>query len=132
MVFNFAYFLNQYFIQQNYFNSASWQYGYQQAVSEVQKIEANYEKIIVSNEPPLDQSYIFFLFYLNYDPVAYQKSGTNQGFSKYVFKPINWPEEEKNPEILYVGRPNDFTEGFQTIKTIRFLDGEQSMVIVGG
>ncbi len=129
IVFNFGYYLNQYFVQQNYFNSQSWQYGYQEAVEEIKKIEDNYEKIIVSNQPHLDQSYIFFLFYLKFDPLTYQKSGTNHGFSKYVFKPIKWEEEEKTPTTLYVGRPSDFPESFKAIKTARFLNDEPAIII---
>ena len=131
-LFNFSYYLNQYFVQQNYFNSQSWQYGYQQAVEEIKKIEPGYQKIIVSNESYMDQSYIFFLFYLQYNPQAYQKSGTNRGFSKYVFKPINWLEEEKSPEILYVGKPSDFSGDFKVIKIVDFLDGEPSIMIGEG
>jgi len=129
IVFNFSYYLNQYFVQQNYFNSQSWQYGYQSAVESVKKIESNYQKIIVSNQAPLDQSHMFFLFYLKFDPLIYQKSGTNRGFSKYVFKPIKWDQEEKSPEILYVGRPKDFPENFQPLKTVYFLNNEPTILI---
>ncbi len=128
-IFNFVYFLNQYFVQQNYFNSQAWQYGYQPAVAEIQAITDNYQKIIVSNQPHLDQSYIFFLFYLQFDPLTYQKTGSNQGFGKYVFRPIKWETEEKNQAILYVGRPQDFPESFQPQKTVYFLDGEPAIVV---
>ena len=132
LIFNFSYYLNQYFVQQNYFHSQSWQYGYQEAIEEAKKIEGDYKKIIVSNEPHLDQSYIFFLFYLQFDPLTYQKTGSNKGFGKYVFQPIKWETEEKTPTNLYVGKPSDFSGDFKAIKTIYFLDGESSIVMVGG
>lgn len=140
-IFNFAYFLNQYFIQQNYFNSQSWQYGYGQAIDEIKKIESKYQKIIVSNEPHLDQSYMFFLFYLKYDPALYQELGgtvsggfaeEHRSFLKYVFRPIKWEVEEETPEILYVGRPSDFPDGVKVIKTINFLDGQPAIKLVEG
>lgn len=140
-VFRFTYYLNQYFIQQNYFHSQSWQYGYQEAVEEVKKIEGHYQKIIVSNQPHLDQSYIFFLFYLKYDPKSYQESGTRmapsqaeeqRSFSKYTFRPIKWEEEEKNPQILYVGRPQDFPQEAKIIKTINFLNSKPAIMIIKG
>lgn len=140
-LFNFAYYLNQYFIQQNYFNSQSWQYGYRQAIEEVQKIEPRYQKIIVSNQPHLDQSYIFFLFYLKYPPAEYQRFGgtvsggfaeAHKGFAKYTFRPIKWDEEEKTSEILYVGRSEDFDAGAKVIETINFLNGEPAIKIVEG
>lgn len=140
-LFNFVYFLNQYFVQQNYYHSQSWQYGYQEAIEEIEKIEADYQKIVVSNQPYLDQSYMFFLFYLQFDPVAYQRTGgtisggfaeTHKGFGKYTFRPIEWEKEEKNSEILYVGRPEDFPEGVELIKEINFLDGHPAIKLVEG
>lgn len=140
-IFNLAYYLNQYFVQQNYFNSSFWQYGYRQAIEEVQKIEPRYQQIIVSNQPHLDQSYIFFLFYLKYPPADYQKLGgtisggfaeTHKGFGKYTFRPIRWDEEEKKSSILYVGRPGDFPAGAKVIKLINFLDGQPAIKLVEG
>lgn len=140
-LFNFAYFLNQYFVQQNYFNSQQWQFGYQEAVGEVNKIAARYQKIVISNQPHLDQSYMFFLFYLKFDPLEYQKSGgtvsggfaeTHKGFGKFTFRPIKWETEEKTPQVLYVGRPGDFPENVKLIKTIYFLDGQPAIKIVEG
>ena len=140
-VFNFFYYLNQYFVQLNYFTSWTWQYGYKEAIEEIQKIEPNFEKIVVSNQPPLDQSYMFFLFYLKYDPKEYQKAGgtvsggfaePHKGFGKYTFRPIKWEEEEKTPEILYVGRPEDFPSDVNVLKTIYYLDGKEAMKLVAG
>lgn len=133
-IFNFLYYLNQYFVQQNYFNSSNWQYGYKEAVEEVKKIEGNYDKIVVASKPPLDQSYIFFLFYLRYNPALYQKDGgTLSGrFAKFVFRPIEWSKEIKSPKTLYVGRPGDFPEGVKLVKTVNFLDGTPAIKIVEG
>lgn len=135
---NIGYYLDQYFVQQNYYNSKYWQYGYKEAVGEVKKIEDNYSKIIVSNQPHLDQSYMFFLFYLLYDPSLYQKQSQdssggfkeNHTFGKYEFRPIDWQNEEKTSRVLYVGRPEDFSGGYSVIKKIDFLDGEPAILIV--
>ncbi len=134
---NFVYFLNQYFVQQNYFYSESWQYGYKDAVEAILPIEKNYNKVIVSNDRPLDQSYMFFLFYLKYDPKSYLATGgTYSGgfredhfFGKYEFREISWDSEETGN--LYVGRPEDFPDGLGSIKTINYLDGEEAIMIVG-
>jgi 4-amino-4-deoxy-L-arabinose transferase-like glycosyltransferase len=140
MIFNFFYYLNQYFVQQKYFNSASWQYGYEPAIGEIQKIENNYQKIIVSNQPYLDQSYMFFLFYLKFDPAEYQKLGGTQsggfaeehrGFFKYTFRPIKWAEEEKRG-TLFVGRPADFPAGVKVLKIINFLNHQPAILLVEG
>jgi 4-amino-4-deoxy-L-arabinose transferase-like glycosyltransferase len=139
--FNFAYYLDQYFVQQNFDYSQYWQYGYQEAVETIKTIEPQYEKIVVSNEPHLDQSYIFFLFYLKYDPKTYQQEGgtvsggfaeTHRGFGKYTFRPIDWPRESQKETILYIGRPEDFPPGVKVIKTIHFLDGQEAIKLVEG
>jgi 4-amino-4-deoxy-L-arabinose transferase-like glycosyltransferase len=62
IVFNFVYYLNQYFVQQNYYSSAYWQYGYKQAVAEVTTNQNKYKEVVVSNGGNFDKSYIFFLF----------------------------------------------------------------------
>ena len=140
-VFNFTYYLDQYFVQQNYFNSQDWQYGYRQAVGEIKKIEPRYQKIVVSNKPPLDQSYMFFLFYLKYDPKTYQRLGgtvsggfaeKHRGFGKYTFRPIDWEKEKKDARILYVGRASDFPSDAKIIQAINFLNGQLAIELVAG
>lgn len=137
---NFAYYLNQYFVQQNYYSSREWQYGYENAISAVKGIENRYNKIIVSNKPYLDQSYIFFLFYLKYNPASYQQevqkaSGgfrENHTFDKYEFRPIEWKNEVHDSHTLFVGRAQDIPEGVKIIKTIFFLDGTPAIKIAEG
>jgi len=140
-VFNFGYYLNQYFIQLNRFTSVAWQYGYQEAVVEVAKIQDKYDQVIVSNQPHLDQSYMFFLYYLEYDPVRYQQEGgtvsggfaeERNSFGKFKFRPIVWEQEEKSDKILYVGRPDDFPGDKPVVKTFYFLEGEPAIKLVEG
>ncbi len=138
-LFNFLYYLNQYFVQQNFYNSLDWQYGYEKAIPEILKVEGRYKKIIVSNQAPLDQSYIFFLFYLLYPPGQYQKEALEASggfredhqFGKYEFRPIRWESEEKTEDTLYIGRPGDFPD-IPSIKTIYYLDNTPAIKIVSG
>jgi len=134
---NFAYYLNQYFVQQNYYNSKDWQYGYEEAVSFVKKNQNEYAKIIVSNKAPLDQSYMFFLFYLKYSPSLYQSEATyasggfreNHQFGKYYFQPIDLGANI-GENVLYVGRVSDFPSGTPAIYNISYLNGEPAIEIV--
>lgn len=136
--FNFYYYLNQYFVQQNYFNAVHWQYGYEKAVAEIKKIENKYDKIIVSNEPPMDQSYMFFLFYLKYSPSEYQNENKissggfreNHEYGKYEFRPIDWVEDQKNNKTLYIGRPSDFPENINSQAEIYYPSGEKATLII--
>lgn len=136
VIFNFVYFLNQYFVQQNYYNSESWQYGYEQAIDYIKPISGKYNAIVVSNKPPLDQSYIFFLYYLKHNPALYQKSGgtgtggfaeNHRGFDNFVFRPIEWEKEESG--TLLIARPED-VKGGKVLQTINYLNGKPAIVIV--
>lgn len=136
LIFNFLYFLNQYFVQQNYYYSQYWQYGYQQAIDFVKPVGTKYKKIVVSNKPPLDQSYIFFLYYLKFDPATYQRLGGTKtggfrevhgGFDKFTFRPVDWNKEENGS--LIIARPEDIPDGTAVLKTVNFLDGKPAIKI---
>jgi hypothetical protein len=131
---NVAYYLNQYFVQGNYYDSAYWQYGYKQTVQEVNAIGNNYKTVVVSNKEPLDNSYIFFLFYLKYSPNEYQKTGAyakGHDFGKFIFRPIDWQKDALEKNTLYVGSPGEFPQNIKTLKTIYDLDGTPAVAIVG-
>lgn len=138
-VFNVAYYLDQYFVQLNYYDSSFWQYGYKQAVDEVKAVGGNYKTILISDNAPLDKSYMFFLFYLQYPPQLYQQVGENSSgsfvshhsFGKYTFRPINWTQDSKLKNTLIIGSPKEIPAGVGTLKTINNLDGTPAIKIVG-
>lgn len=133
-IFNFSFFLNQYFVQQNYYYSKDWQYGYEKAINEIKPIQKNYKKIVISDKQPMDKSYMFFAFYLNYPPDKYQEVGKNssgsfvahQRFGKYEFRPIDWSKDSMEKNVLYLGNPDEIPEDV-SFKTIYNLDGTPAM-----
>lgn len=136
-VFNFLYFLNQYFVQQNKLYSESWLYGYKQAIDFVEPIKGEYDKVVVSNDRPLDQSYIFFLFYTGFDPKKYQELGgtvtggfkePHAGFDNYTFREIDFKNEKEG--TLLIGRVEDFPTGAKVLKKVDYLDGEPAILVV--
>ncbi|MDO8659095.1 MAG: glycosyltransferase family 39 protein [Candidatus Parcubacteria bacterium] len=136
-IFNFTYYLNQYFVQLNYFHAKYWQYGYENIVNHIAGIRKDYNKIIVSNTATMDQSYMFFLFYLKYDPVQYQKEGgTASGkfegknqFANFEFRKFDYNQEnEKN--ILLIGSSFDFQEEYRTIHRINYPDAGLAIKVV--
>lgn len=140
-LFNVLYYLNQYFVQYNKFASKDWQYGYEDAVNYTSRISNQYDKIIVTNKDPMDQSYIFFLYYLKYNPAEYhaelQRNSSGgfaeeHAFGKFEFRPIDWTKEEKDEKILYIGRPADFPDNQKSLQTFRYLDGTEAIKIVEG
>jgi len=135
MLSSLSYYLHQYYKHMPVDFASDWQYGRQQVVEEVKKLENNYDQIIVSTT--LDQPQIFFLYYQKYDPVKYlEQGGTISGkfdtqansYGKYLFKSIP-DNRDKNIRILYVGvleeKPNDA----EIIKTVNYPDGQVAFVL---
>lgn len=137
-VMNVTYYLNQYFVQQNYYYSVDWQYGYQEAVKQTKLLENKYQKIVVSNRLSMDQSYMFFLFYWQYPPLDYQKQSkaTSNGFDKihtigkYEFRAIDWSRDLLNKKVLYVTSPEIIPRGANIINKIYNLNGSKTIVIL--
>lgn len=140
ILFNISYYIDQYFVQYNYYDAVSWQFGYKQLVQNVKTREKDYRKIVVSNEVPLDQSYIFFLFYLRYPPHLYQKSTANTSgeyksdhrFGKFEFRQIQWEKEQKGDDILFIDSASNPPLGRKVIDTIFLPDGKPVMILVEG
>ncbi len=128
---NSVYFLNQYFVQQNNFYSKHWQYGYKEAVAYAVDHQDKYEKILVSDKVPLDQSYIFFLYHMKFPPQEYQNTqGVNHSFSKFEFKAIDWKADSTRSNTLLIGSPGEFPEVIPADHMINYLDGQPAIKIV--
>lgn len=137
-IFNFTYYINQYFVQQNYFNAIDWQYGYAQAIPQIEQLRGDYQEIIVSDSTSMDKSYMFFLFYLHYPPQQYQKlvaQGQNlitddHHFINYEFRPFDWNSEKIKQHILYVGTVNNFPKNIKAKRTIYYPDSSPAILLV--
>ncbi|SRR5258708_6752402 len=136
-IFNFFYYLNQYFVQQNFYNAKEWQYGYSKLIPEISKIK-DVKHVVVSNQGNMDQSYMFFLFYLKYPPKDYQSQVTfasggfreNHKFGIYEFRPIAWEKEKKAGDTIFIGGLSNIPDEVNSITTIYYPDGSPSMKIV--
>lgn len=135
IILNFSYYLNQYFVQQNYFNARDWLYGYKEAINYVDSIRENYDQVIVKNEVPFDQSYMFFLFYMNVDPKYYQENGgtysggfkeEHKGFYNLTFRPIS---NVNGKNILLIGERTAMPEKARIIKEIKYPNGESAITV---
>lgn len=129
--------LNEYFflyyVKYSHDYSQAFQYGYRQAISEVNKIESNYSKIYFTKK--YGEPHIFYLYYNKIDPKWYQTSPdvaraeradkwrevTKIG--KVYFK--DFSEKDLKPEsgALFVLSPKEVRGGLTVIKTITYLDG---------
>lgn len=72
--------------------TVDWADGNKQLVSYVQTNQDKYPVVIISGH--YWKPYIFFLFYQEYDPLMYQKSGTEKKFANYLFGGVSWGKEE--------------------------------------
>jgi hypothetical protein len=137
-LFNFLYYLHQYYVHTPVEYSQGWQYGYKQVFNELKKREDSYSKIIVTYK--YDQPYIFYLFYRQIDPEWYQKHWDYMGngtierarriYGKYEFRNINWGEDQKLTNALIVGTPDEFPKEINSLTDIHFLDGTVAFRIV--
>ncbi len=135
---NIAYYFDQYFVQQNYYAARDWRYGYQDAVKYVASQAQNYDSILVSNKNLMDQSYIFFLFYLQYPPQLYQQSvaqgmeqGDDHAFGKYEFRFVDPNMYNCKPRIMVVGHYDQFTQPLPAQHIVYYPDGTPGIEILG-
>lgn len=129
---------HNYFVNFPFEQSGSFQYPLAQAIDYVLENESQYQKIVFSNQDHGYQSYMFFLFFSQYDPLVYlSENGTVSGgynethdFGKYEFRPIEWKKEAKNRDYLYIGNLTDFPEETAFLQTFELLNGEKAIKIV--
>ncbi len=123
------YYLDMYYVHSNYEQAQEWQYGYKEMIREVNMLESQYDKIIVTYS--FDQPYIYFLFYNKIDPSWYQLNwGGGQvlrderKFAKYTFRKINWQEDKDIKNALIIGTIKEIPDWAPIIKEIRYPNNE--------
>lgn len=136
LLFSGLFYLHQYYIHLPVEYAPEWQYGHEQVVQTVKLMQDKFDKVIVSTS--LDQPYIFFLYYLQYDPERYLSfGGTKSGkfdeernaFDMYEFHSFMKAGESPDPHILYVGTPIEVLPGAGRLVTISYPSGEGAYVI---
>lgn len=112
-------------------NVGPWNYGATEAVRETLKLENTYKRVIVSTN--LDEIYIYFLFYTNYDPQTYiNEGGTVSGgfremknrFGKYefhLFDTCQNPEQYKG--TLFIWRTDELHVNLEVLHMINAPSG---------
>jgi len=101
LLFNFAYFLQEYFIQAQVDKNWYRNEGFGQMVKTVKKDYANYDKIFVTKS--YGGIYPLILFYMKFDPATYQAEGStkdkeNTGFGKFYFLVAACPSVDLDPK----------------------------------
>jgi len=139
--YNFYHYLYLFYDVYPYKYSEDWQYGYEQAVSYIQKNYSKYDLIVFTRT--YGEPYMFTLFYLKYDPAEFQNNPNLDRFiannwewvlkfDKFYFPDLGDPGThyqdivKANPgkKILFIGKPGDFPAGTPILEQINFLDGK--------
>lgn len=130
---NFGFYLHQYYVHYPQTYPAAWEYGFKDLVNYVKNNQDKNEKVYVTNK--YDQPYILFAFYLQYPPEKFQKEAkltpkdqygfsTVDHFDKYFFGPINFAELQKEKKVMIVGTPQEIPDSATIVKRIYFKDGK--------
>lgn len=140
-------FLTAYFVWYPRAFARDWQLGYKEVAAYLQEHESEYNKIVFTKW--YGESQLFLAFYNNWNPAWYIENNKQNlryekeeklwldqldsySIGKYTFKYIDFPNEERTKDILYVGKFDDFFEDPNTLKTFYFPDGTVSFHIVQG
>jgi hypothetical protein len=139
-ILSFAYFLDANFIHLSAHNSDHWRYGYRESVKYITSVQSKYNKVIF--EQSFNQPYIYFLFYMKYNPSEFQKQarlvdseykgdvGYQTSLDNIFFEKIDWSVLRNSKNTLVVVDParvpveiqND-KENFPVMKEIKYLNG---------
>ncbi|MFH0943439.1 MAG: glycosyltransferase family 39 protein [Candidatus Beckwithbacteria bacterium] len=122
---NTVYFINHYFSAYPIYSAPDWQYGYQEAALTARQYEDQVDKIIFTSY--YGQSYIFAYFYQDRAPLSVFWGG----MGKYLFRSINWPEDQQKNNTLIIGSSQEIpADSPGIIKEILFPDGQVAFRIV--
>lgn len=141
VLFNASIYLKTYFYDYSTEYSQAWQYGYKQAIEQVNKNYDKYPKIYFTKY--YGEPHIFYLFFSRYDPYKYRTNPTLVRYEKSNWRwvdrldkiyfindweLVNKLKNEKN--ALVIAAPGNVPEGAKLIDTIYFLDGSKAFEIV--
>lgn len=124
-----------------------WQYGYPEVSAYLQEHAGDYDHIVVTKW--YGQPQLFLAFYGAWDPATYQlENQPNMRYQqegklwldqleeyqlgKYTFKYLDWQNESRGKNTLYVGKGDDFYEDSNILKTITYPDGSVAFHLVKG
>lgn len=136
LIFNFVYFVHNYFNHYSHAYSGEWQYGYKESIDYVKTVQGNFDYIQVTNA--LGRPYIYYLFYTKTNPDYFRNTAvvkrdafgfvSVEGFGKYIFpKDYNY-SLSKTKKVLYINTPYKLPENIKIQKTFYLLNGQAVLV----
>ncbi len=136
-IFNFLYYVYDYYVHYSRDYSGEWQYGYKEAISYITKNESKYNKVYFTDS--LGRPYAYVLFYTKYNPQLFRKQAKVErealgfahvkSFGKYYFaKNIRLLSGDNKQKILYIDVKNNVPEHAHILNTFYLLNSETSLV----
>ena len=129
-------FSEKYFVQEKYEQAESMLYGNRELFTYLNEAETSLDNIVVSKS--ISEAHIFKAFYSRMDPREYQKATKNWlykdlGFNwvdqipiytlgKYIFTDIDYQKFSSLPNVLLVGRPDEFPAQVAVVAKIKYPD----------
>lgn len=109
VMYNFLFYLHQYYIHQMRHRPWYRQEGYRELVAKVNNLLPDYKQAVITDSQSAPA--IFFLFYSKYDPYKFQTETKNSkmrdfdriNFSKYVFSQEECPLNSKSQNLMEEG-----------------------------
>jgi hypothetical protein len=147
MFLSLAWFLKSYIYNAPNQMASSMNYGWKKTMAFVEKIQDNYQEIIISRR--FSEPQIFVEFYLKVDPALVQKESNDwmryeenklpfldqlgkYKLGKYTISDLNYREKEGLENALLIGKPEDFPEGVKPIFSVNPAFGKPLIWVVEG
>lgn len=130
-IFNFSYFIHNYFRHYSKEFSSEWQYGYREAIEFTSANENKFDNIIFTEE--LGRPYIYVLFHKQYDPARFRQEAKIErevlgfvhvkSFGKYKFVKSVLDNIDKSKNNLYVDSQANVPSDAEILQTFDLLNG---------
>ena len=141
VIFAFLVFFSSYYLKfiSSYNNQSAnnWQYGYKKIFTSYQEEFSKFDNVVISDR--YNQPYIFFLFYLKYDPRNFKKEVVYNAsikrvtslvgkINKFTFTNIDFYNLPAGKSLIF-SHPTDRMDEIKTTKIIRNPDGSPSVYV---
>lgn len=140
-----AIFLEDYIFHASRAGAEAMLFGRREAVLDANFSEQNYQEIILSRS--LTEPQIFVAFYTTWDPSDYQKESQDwlryeekklpfldqlgeYHLGKYTFKSLDYINDSKIPQVLIIGKPEEFKNTITPINVVNYPNASPAIYLV--
>ncbi|MFH0864219.1 MAG: phospholipid carrier-dependent glycosyltransferase [Candidatus Gottesmanbacteria bacterium] len=128
---NFFWYIHNYYAHYPKEYAGQWEYGYKQAISYINRVYKQYDRIVITNN--MGRPYIYFLYYNQYSPYKFRQTATIKrdtfgfvdvlGFDKYIFTNNFDLPAKPGQKTLFIVFPQDVPKTKAVKETINLPNG---------